>query len=503
MNATFWQSKKVLITGHTGFKGSWLSLWLQSLGADVVGYALTPPTEPSLFKIAEVDKGMKSFLGNVLDKDGLQRVIAKHQPEIVFHLAAQSLVRESYKNPVETYATNVMGTVHLLEAVRNVSGIRVVISITSDKCYQNREWIWGYREDEPMGGYDPYSSSKGCAELVAAAYRNSFFNKNLYDHHKVAVATARAGNVIGGGDWAKDRLLPDIIGSLMKGEDIILRNPHAMRPWQHVIEPLNGYLTLAEHLYQDGASFSEGWNFGPAESWPVFQVVDQFLSLWGSYISVKHDQNHQPHEDSYMTLDNTKARVKLGWRPALDLNTSLSWIVEWMKCFQKGANMRSVTEAQIRKHMQITQNTGVVKPRPEHPLASMAEADLLGFLYETIMIRDMEGRIGYWNRGASEMYGWTSEEAVGNISHRLLQTKFPSSLAEIEGELTAKGLWEGQLMHTKKDGSTIAVKSRWVLKQGHRNHGGKVFEINDICHYILTASTFLHSAFCDAFVLAA
>ena len=238
MNSSFWQSRRVLITGHTGFKGSWLSLWLQCLGADVVGYALDPPTKPNLFETAKVAEGMSSIPGDVLNKNELHRVIAKHQPEVVFHLAAQSLVRESYKNPVETFSTNVMGLVHLLEAVRSVGEVRAVVCVTSDKCYQNREWVWGYREDEPMGGYDPYSSSKGCSELVAAAYRNSFFNEREYFQHAVAVATARAGNVIGGGDWAKDRLLPDLVRSVISGQDIILRNPHAIRPWQHVLDPL-------------------------------------------------------------------------------------------------------------------------------------------------------------------------------------------------------------------------------------------------------------------------
>ena len=259
--SNFWQSKKVLITGHTGFKGSWLSFWLQSLGADVVGYALSPPTEPNLFNILKVADGMNSVSGDVLNTDDFHNVIAKYRPEIVFHLAAQSLVRESYDNPLKTYATNVMGLVHLLEGVRHVSGIRAVVCVTSDKCYQNREWVWGYREDEPMGGYDPYSSSKGCAELVAAAYRDSFFNKDKYSQHGVAVATARAGNVIGGGDWAKDRLLPDIIRSVTTGQDIILRNPHAIRPWQHVLDPLHGYLMLAECLYKDGPGFQRSMEF--------------------------------------------------------------------------------------------------------------------------------------------------------------------------------------------------------------------------------------------------
>ena len=479
--SNFWQSKKVLITGHTGFKGSWLSFWLQSLGADVVGYALSPPTEPNLFNILKVAEGMNSVSGDVLNADDFHNVIAKYRPEIVFHLAAQALVRESYDNPLKTYATNVMGLVHLLEGVRHVSGIRAVVCITSDKCYQNREWVWGYREDEPMGGYDPYSSSKGCAELVAAAYRDSFFNKNKYSQHGVAVATARAGNVIGGGDWAKDRLIPDIIRSVTTGQDIILRNPHAIRPWQHVLDPLHGYLILAECLYKDGPGFSEAWNFAPAESQPVFQLVDQLHSLWDSHVSVKHDKSHQPHEDPYMMLDSTKARVKLGWRPALDLKTSLSWIVEWMKGFQEGANMRSVTEAQIRKYTEITHNSGQLDRSMEQTLATIAASDPFDLLYDTVIIRDMDGRIHYWNRGANKMYGWGSEEAIGNISHKLLQTRFPKSLKEIERELAAVGRWEGQLVHTKKSGSTIGVKSRWVLKQGHQSHDAKVFEINQIC----------------------
>ena len=482
MKVTFWQSKKVLITGHTGFKGSWLSLWLQSLGADVVGYALSPPTEPNLFDLADVASGMNSVSGDMLDKERLHGVIARYEPEVVFHLAAQPLVRESYKNPLKTYATNVMGLVHLLEAVRNVNGIRAVVCVTSDKCYENRGWIWGYREDDPMGGYDPYSSSKGCAELVAAAYRDSFFNKNKYSQHRVAVATARAGNVIGGGDWAKDRLLPDIIRSLMTGQDIVLRNPHAMRPWQHVLDPLNGYLTLAEHLYEDGPGFSEGWNFGPAESQPVFLVVDQLLSLWDSHVSWKHDKSYHPHEDPYMILDSTKARVKLGWKPALDLKTSLSWIVEWVKCFQKGAKMRGVTEAQIRRFMEKAHESSILEPTTQHTLAGIAGDALFDLLHEAFMIRDMEGRIHYWNRGANEIYGWTREEAIGNISHSLLQTGFPKSLEDIESDLAEKGLWEGQLVHRKRDGSPVLVKSRWVLKEGHQRENSKVFEINQICH---------------------
>jgi CDP-glucose 4,6-dehydratase len=481
MNSGFWQSRRVLITGHTGFKGSWLSLRLQCLGADVVGYALDPPTEPNLFKTAKVAEGMSSIAGDVLDRSALKSVIEKHQPEVVFHLAAQSLVRESYKNPVETFSTNVMGLVHLLEAVRTTDGVRAVVCVTSDKCYQNREWVWGYREDEPVGGYDPYSSSKGCSELVAAAYRNSFFNEREYSQHEVAVATARAGNVIGGGDWAKDRLLPDLIRSVSRGEDIILRNPHAIRPWQHVLDPLAGYLMLAESLFKHGPRFSEAWNFAPAESHTVTQVVGQLLSLWGSQVSARHDQSRQPHEDPYMILDSTKARVKLDWKPLLDLRASLSWIVEWVKRFQAGADMRSVTESQIDKYMEIASDKTIPDQASERMPARLNNAELVDLLHETVMIRDMKGKIQYWNRGADEMYGWKSEEVIGNISHELLRTKFPKSLSEIELELAKEGHWQGELVQTRRDGSRVAVTSRWVLKQDSRNVDGEVIEINQIC----------------------
>jgi CDP-glucose 4,6-dehydratase len=478
MNADFWQSRRVLITGHTGFKGSWLSLWLQCLGAHVVGYALDPPTEPNLFHTAKVAERMISIPGDVLNRSALQSAIAKHQPEVVFHLAAQSLVRESYRNPVETFSTNVMGLVHLLEAVRMTRGVRAVVCVTSDKCYQNREWVWGYREDEPVGGYDPYSSSKGCSELVAAAYRNSFFNEREYSQHEVAVATARAGNVIGGGDWARDRLLPDLIRSVIRGHDILLRNPHAIRPWQHVLDPLAGYLMLAESLFKHGPRFSEAWNFAPAESQTVIQVVEELLSLWGSQVSVKHDQTRQPHEDPYMILDSTKARVKLDWKPLLDLRTGLSWIVAWVKRLQAGGDMRRVTESQIRAYMDIAQSSRTAGQDRDGPPAHGDHAEILDLLHETIMIRDMKGRIQYWNRAADEMYGWKSEEVIGSISHELLRTKFPKSLSEIERELAEEGRWQGELVHSRKDGSRVVVKSRWVLKKDHRNIGAEVVEIS-------------------------
>jgi CDP-glucose 4,6-dehydratase len=252
---TFWSGKTVLVTGHTGFKGSWLSLWLQSMGAKVVGFALAPPTQPSLFVTANVAYGMTSIEGDIRDYAAVLAVFKQHRPEIVIHMAAQALVRYSYVNPVETYATNVMGTVHLFEAARQTGGVRAIVNVTSDKCYENREWVWGYRENEPMGGYDPYSSSKGCAELVTSAYRDSFFNPRDYALHGVAVASARAGNVIGGGDWAEGRLIPDIMRAITSGESVRIRNPHAIRPWQHVLEPLSGYLLLAQKLYQDGVAY--------------------------------------------------------------------------------------------------------------------------------------------------------------------------------------------------------------------------------------------------------
>lgn len=261
LNPYFWKAKRVLLTGHTGFKGSWLSLWLQSMGAQITGYALPPPTNPNLFEIAEVAQGMTSVIGDIRDRAHLEEIFVKYQPEIVFHMAAQPLVRYSYQNPVETYSVNVMGTVNLLEAVRNTPSVKSVVNITTDKCYENREWLWGYRENEPLGGFDPYSNSKACAELVSAAYSSSFFNATENPHDAVALATVRSGNVIGGGDWATDRLIPDILAAFEQGRKVEIRNPTSIRPWQHVMEPLRGYLTLAERLYQHGPSFGEDLEF--------------------------------------------------------------------------------------------------------------------------------------------------------------------------------------------------------------------------------------------------
>ena len=345
----FWKGRRVLVTGHTGFKGSWLSLWLQSLGAEVAGYALNPPTNPSLFEIARVSEGMNSVIGDVRDLDKLKSVFSDFRPEIVFHLAAQPLVRKSYVDPVETYSTNVMGTVNLLEAVRQTSSVRVVVNVTSDKCYENREWIWGYRENEPMGGYDPYSNSKGCAELVTSAYRNSFFHPSRHGEHHVAVASARAGNVIGGGDWATDRLIPDILRAMEKSEPVVIRNPHAIRPWQHVLEPLSGYLILAQKLHEEGSAFAEGWNFGPADedAKPVEWIVESMVESWGRGASWKLDGGNHPHEAHYLKLDCSKARLKLNWHPRWNLGTALEKITEWHRSYLEKGDMQAFTLKQI------------------------------------------------------------------------------------------------------------------------------------------------------------
>jgi len=349
--STFFHGKKVLITGHTGFKGGWLSLWLQSMGANVVGYSLAPPSKPSLFEVANVAEGMVSLEGDIRDPKQLHAAFAKHQPEIVIHMAAQSLVRYSYQDPVETYSTNVMGTVHLLEAVRQTSSVKAVVVITSDKCYENREWVWGYRENEAMGGYDPYSNSKGCAELVTAAYRQSFFNKA---GHEVAVASARAGNVIGGGDWAADRLIPDMVRAISENRPVLIRNPNAIRPWQHVLEPLSGYLKLAQKLYEEGAGYAEGWNFGPNDddAKPVQWIVERYTQLWGEGASWSLDQAEHPHEAHYLKLDCSKARMRLEWQPKWPLAQALVNITAWHKAHHQGKNMREFSLRQITAYQE-------------------------------------------------------------------------------------------------------------------------------------------------------
>ena len=345
LSAAFWKDKRVLVTGHTGFKGSWLSLWLKQLGANVAGYSLAPDTEPNLFTVADVASVVHSEFGDIRDLDSLRTFATAFNPDIIIHMAAQALVRPSYDDPVETYSTNVMGTVNVLEAARACSSLKAIVNVTTDKCYENRERPEGYREDEAMGGYDPYSSSKGCAELVTSAYRRSFFTGD----RSAALASARAGNVIGGGDWAVDRLIPDIMQSFIDGTPAGIRNPASVRPWQHVLEPLHGYLLLAEKMCTD-AEFAGGWNFGPQDddAQPVAWLADRLVSLWGNRASWQDlSDDTQPHEASFLKLDITKATTKLGWQPKLNLDSALKWTVEWYLCFQNGGDVRALTEQQI------------------------------------------------------------------------------------------------------------------------------------------------------------
>ncbi|NYS59723.1 CDP-glucose 4,6-dehydratase [Vreelandella salicampi] len=334
----FWHGKKVFLTGHTGFKGSWLALWLQQLGAEVKGYALAPPTSPALFEEARVSDGMKTELADIRDLSTLTHSMATFDPDVLIHMAAQPLVRLSYHEPVETYSTNVMGSLHVLEAARHCPNLRVIVNVTTDKCYENQEWVWGYRENEPMGGHDPYSSSKACAELLTAAYRNSYFHLP----NAPALASARAGNVIGGGDWARDRLIPDILWAFEQGRAVKIRNPNAIRPWQHVLEPLGGYLVLAEKLWEQGSHYAQAWNFGPRDedARPVAWILDRMAQCWGPGASWVKDDAPQPHEAHYLKLDTSKARAVLGWSPTWALETTLSRIVEWHHGWRKGDDVR-------------------------------------------------------------------------------------------------------------------------------------------------------------------
>lgn len=348
VSSAFWQGKKVFLTGHTGFKGSWLSLWLQRMGAQVKGFALQPPTTPALFNEANVATGMESEIGDIRDLAAITASMTAFNPDILIHMAAQPLVRLSYREPVETYATNLMGTVHVLEAARRCSNLRAIVNVTTDKCYENREWEWGYRENEPMGGHDPYSNSKGCSELVTAAYRRSFFNTP----NTAALASARAGNVIGGGDWADDRLIPDILRAFEKQQPVIIRNPLATRPWQHVLEPLSGYLILAEKLYSEGAAFAQGWNFGPRDEdvQPVEWILDHMVVHWGQGASWHLDTDPQPHEAELLKLDISKARARLHWQPQWSLAHTLDTIVDWHRAWLNGEDIRQATLAQIAQY---------------------------------------------------------------------------------------------------------------------------------------------------------
>lgn len=342
----FWHGKRVLITGHTGFKGSWLCLWLQSMGATLRGVALQPPTNPALFTVARVAEGMEHELIDIRNLADVKKQMADFRPEIVIHMAAQPLVRLSYVQPVETYETNVMGTIHVLEAARQIGSVKAIVVVTTDKCYENREWVWGYREDEPMGGYDPYSNSKGCAELICSSYRKSFLKGA-----GIAIASARAGNVIGGGDWAPDRLVPDILRALELGNPVFIRNPHAIRPWQHVLEPLSGYLLLAERLYLYGQIDAEAWNFGPGDedARPVQWIVEHMCEKWGHDANWSLQSGEHPHEASFLKLDISKARQRLQWAPRWSLEESLNLIIEWHQSWLRGMDMRSVCLSQINQ----------------------------------------------------------------------------------------------------------------------------------------------------------
>lgn len=347
VNSDFWRGKRVFITGHTGFKGSWLCLWLQSMGAELHGLALTPPTTPALFDEARVDEGMTSIIGDIRNYKTVLAAMMACKPHIVIHLAAQPLVRYSYQAPVDTYATNVMGTVHVLEAARQVGTARAIVNVTTDKCYENKEWVWGYREDEPMGGYDPYSNSKGCSELVTSAYRRSFFQRS-----GIALASARAGNVIGGGDWALDRLIPDILRAFERNQPAVIRNPHATRPWQHILEPLSGYLVLAEKLFTEGQVWAEGWNFGPNDDdvRPVQWIIEHMVNAWNNGASWKLDDEKNPHEANYLKLDISKAKSRLGWQPRWNLATALKQIVDWHHAWLAKRDVQAACMTQIHLH---------------------------------------------------------------------------------------------------------------------------------------------------------
>jgi CDP-glucose 4,6-dehydratase len=349
MNTDFWRGRKIFLTGHTGFKGSWLSLWLQKLGADLVGYSLPPPTQPNLFSLAQVAKGMLSTHGDVLHLPRLRESLSGSQPEFVFHLAAQSLVRESYAKPIETLATNVMGTANLLDAVRNVTSVRAVIIVTSDKCYENLESQSAYRETDRLGGNDPYSCSKACAELLTSSYRCSFFRSR---EPSPGIASVRSGNVIGGGDWATDRLVPDAMRGVMAGTELQVRNPGAVRPWQHVLDPLRGYLMLAEKLFTQPDDFSGAWNFGPGPScvFSVIEILNRLHKLWGEELRWRCDPRVHVQEASYLRLDSNKAKKELLWEPCLPLDSALLATVNWYKAYRNNEDMARTTLQQIEAY---------------------------------------------------------------------------------------------------------------------------------------------------------
>lgn len=347
-----WHGRRVLITGHTGFKGGWLALWMQSLGAIVQGYALDPATNPSMFGVARIGALIEDVRGDIRDGAAVDRAMREFAPEVVFHMAAQPLVRLSYADPITTYETNVLGTARVLDALRRTPSVRAVVSITTDKCYENREWVWGYRETDPLGGYDPYSSSKACAEIVSAAYRQSYFHPSRLSEHGVGIATARAGNVIGGGDWSADRLIPDLVRGFLSGEPVRIRRPKAIRPWQHVLEPLHGYIRLAEKLLSQDPRFATAYNFGPSDddAQPVAWIAEHMTSFWGNGASWILDPDPGVHEAGYLKLDASKARADLQWQPHLRLETALEWLVAWYRAWQTGKDLQAFTLDQISQY---------------------------------------------------------------------------------------------------------------------------------------------------------
>jgi len=352
MDSNFWKNKKVLLTGHTGFKGSWLSLWLQKLGVDLVGFSKSIPTQPSLFELANVGKNMISVMKDISNIQHISDTVKQFKPDIVIHMAAQSLVQKSYEDPLETFSTNIMGTVNLLEAIRNTDRKCVIINVTSDKCYENQELTRGYTENDPMGGYDPYSSSKGCAELITSSFRNSFFKNSNDEEFDVSLASVRAGNVIGGGDWADNRIVPDIMRGIINKKIIKIRNPNAIRPWQHVLEPLRGYLELAEKLWNDKKEFAESWNFGPDVDnvKPVSWIVKEIIEMWGGDIQIDIDSLNYKHETNFLKLDCSKAKSKLKWNPKIKLEKGLQLTVEWYKQYEQKKELKEFTENQIEEY---------------------------------------------------------------------------------------------------------------------------------------------------------
>lgn len=348
-----WRGRRVFLTGHTGFKGSWLALWLAQMGAEVRGYALDPVTDPNLFSAAAVGAVIEDVRGDIRDRDKVRASMEEFAPEVVFHLAAQPLVRLSYADPLGTFATNVMGTAHVLDAVRTTPSVRAVVSVTTDKCYENKEWVWPYRETDPLGGHDPYSSSKACAEIVSAAYRSSYFPVGELAQHGVALATARAGNVIGGGDWSTDRLIPDLIRGFRDGAAVVIRRPRSIRPWQHVLDPLHGYIVLAEHLLAQNSLCASAFNFGPNEDdlWPVERVAKRLADFWGQGSISLQEGDIGPHEAGLLRLDSSKARALLNWRSQLDIETALKWSGDWYRAWEHNPKaMAEFTLSQIKSY---------------------------------------------------------------------------------------------------------------------------------------------------------